>query len=121
MTFDLDVIDPTLPDVSLKVGGKVRHLVFDYYAIILAEKLTGENMLSGLFEANFTSLGGMLFAALLHSDPELKLETVQSWINFKSAAVIHQALLSAWIGSKPEPKEGVPGEALAAETISPAA
>ena len=106
--FDTSALNPALPDVTLTIGGKERHLAFDYAAIALAEKLAGVNLLSGTFEASFSTLGSMLYAALLHDEPKLKLDEVGSWINFVNAPIVYQAVLAAWIGSLPEAK---PGEA----------
>lgn len=122
MTYDLDFIDPTLPDVTLKIGGKERKLTFDYKSITVAEKVTGINLLSDTFDASFTSLGGLLYAALLKDDPTLTLDEVGSWINFRSAAIVYQAVLSAWLGSVPEAKQDdASGEAQAAVETNVAA
>ena len=102
--FDTSSIDPTLPQVTLTIGGKDRSLAFDYRAMCVVEKLTGVNLLQDSVEANFTLLGAMLFAALLHDDPELTLDEVGSWIHFKNAPVVYQALMSAWWGSLPKAK-----------------
>lgn len=122
MYFDIDAIDPTLPDVTLKIGGKVRHLAFDYHSIVTVEKLTGLNLLSEAFEGSFTNLGALLYAALLRDDSTITLDEVGSWITFRTAPIISQAVISAWIGSIPEPtKDEAPGEAVAAATDNPAA
>lgn len=112
--FDTLGLDPTLPDVVLKIGGKERHLAFDYRAIIMAEKVAGINLLSETFEnISFTSIAGLLYAALLKDDPSLTLEEVGSWIHFSNAPVIYQAILAAWLGSVPKAEEGATGEAAA--------
>jgi len=121
MTYDLDFQDPTLPEVRIRIGGKERKLAFDYKAIVTAEKVAGVNLLNDTFDASFTSLGGLLYAALLHDDPMITLDEVGSWVNFKSAPVIYQAVLSAWLGSMPAAKDETPGEAMAATETSAAA
>lgn len=121
MQYDLDAIDPTLPDVSIRIAGKERKLAFDYQAICVAEKLTGQNLMNGLFEADFTTMGGLLFAALLRHDKSLTLDEVGTWINFKTAPIIYRAITDAWLGSMPAAQDGEAGEAPAVEQQSPAA
>ena len=111
-------LDPTLPDVSLILGGVERHLAYDFNAIVQAEKATGVNLLQAeLREITATQLGGLLWAALLKEAPKLKLAEVQSWINPRNAYVIRQSLIAAWYGSIPEAddEDAPAGEAPAQE------
>ena len=111
--FDTEFLDPTLPDVSLKIGGKVRKLAFDYRAMCLAEQLAKVNLLQGVFDADFTTLGALLYAALLHHDEKITLDEVGAWIHYRNAPVIYDAIKTAWLGSLPKPGEVEPGEAQA--------
>lgn len=123
-TYDTSFIDPTRPDVTIKIGGEVRSLTFDYQAICKVEKLTGVNMLQDSVDADFSLLGSMLYAALLpmHNGPEnpLTLDEVGSWINFKNAPIVYQAVMDAWHGSLPKAKADT-GEATAQAAPSPGA
>jgi hypothetical protein len=96
-------LDPTLPNVSLILGGVKRSLAFDFNAIVLAEKVTGVNLLKAIVnEITATNLRGLLWAALLKENPELNLEEVGSWITMRNAGTIHEALVMAWFGSVAE-------------------
>jgi len=104
--------DPTLPDVSLLIGGKERHLVFDFNAICVAEKVSGVNLLkAAVSEINATNIRGLLYAALLRDDPKLTLDEVGSWSSFKNLANVHTAITTAWFASIDEQKDEQPGEA----------
>lgn len=105
--------DPTLPDVSLIIGGKERHLCFDMEAIIRVEQLVGLNLFkAAVSEVNATNLRALLYAALLRDDPSLTLEAVSKWITMRNVGNIHQALVTAWFGSiDAEEKDEQPGEA----------
>jgi hypothetical protein len=93
--------DPTLPDVSLILGGKERVLCFDFNAICVASKVTGINLLRSVVgDLEPESLRGLLWAALLRDDPSLTLDQVGSLIRPASIPGIREALLRAWFESK---------------------
>lgn len=93
-------LDPTLPDVTLILGGVQRHLVFDFNAIVLAEKHTGVNLLHAIVtDINATNLRGLLWASLLKESPKLTIEEVGSMVNPRNMSTIHSALITAWFGS----------------------
>ena len=103
-------LDATLPDVSLVIGGKERHLCYDYNAIVLAEKATGVNLLKAIVgEITATNLRGLLWAALVRDNPKLTLDEVGSWISPRNVGTIHQALITAWFGSIDEPEDSEDG------------
>ncbi len=116
-TFSTIGLDPTLPDVKIEIGGKTRQMCFDYAAIALAEKSTGQNILRALEgEVDFASIPAMLWAALLKDDPTLKFEEVVSWVNLQNYRIIFRAILAAWLESAEEPKDDAPGEDKAVST-----
>ena len=107
-------LDPTLPDVSLEIGGKERQLAFDFAAIVVAEKVAGLNLLKAarFDDLSFTELRGLLYAALLKNDPTLTLEEVEKWINIHNMGIIQMAIAHAWFGSVSgdEAEAAKPGE-----------
>lgn len=93
-------LDPTLPDVVLTLGGVDRHLVYDHNAIVVAEKLTGINLFKSILgDVDATQLRALLFASLIHEDPDLTLEDVGGMIRPYNVGTIHSAILAAWLGS----------------------
>lgn len=116
--------DPTLPDVSIILGGKKRRLCFDFNAVVLASKATGVNLLRSMVDDwhDPETLRGLLWAALVRDEPELTLEQVGDLIRPVSVPGIRAALLSAWFESAGESdgsgKGGGSGEAKAqAKTV----
>ena len=115
--------DPTLPDVPLILGGKVRQLCFDYAAIVHVDKLTGLNLLKeSVSMPTFYTLGALLWACLLRDDPETTFEGVAPLITPQNAPAIHAAVLTAWYKSTPDPdpaaKAGAKGKRKARATTS---
>ena len=103
--------DPTLPDVSIVLGGKERKLCFDFNAIVLASQETGINLLKAIVrEIEPASLRGLLWASLLRDDPTITLEQVGQMIRPGSVPGIREALLRVWFESAGE-AEGKPGGA----------
>lgn len=93
--------DPTLPDVTLILGGKERKLCFDFNAICVASKVTGINLLRSIVgDLEPESLRGLLWAALLRDDPSLTLDQVGGLIRPASIPGIREALLRAWFESR---------------------
>ena len=98
-------IDPTLPNVTLILGGVERHLCYDFASIALVEKTTGINLLQAILsEINFTNLGGMLWASLLKENPTLTGVEVGSWITMTNAQTIYQAIIACWFASASDPE-----------------
>lgn len=106
--------DPTLPDVSLVIGDKERHLCFDFNAICTVKKLTGINPLTAAADtADPENLRAILLASLLRDDPLLTLDEVGSWITFRNWQHINNAIATAWFASidETDTKDEQPGEA----------
>jgi hypothetical protein len=100
-------LDPTLPNVSIILGGEERHLCFDYNAIVLVEKATGVNLIeSAAGVQSATSLRAMLWASLLKENPKLTVDQVGAWITMHNAPGIYAALLAAWFASTADPDAG---------------
>ena len=102
--------DRTLPDVTLEIGGKVRHLAYDFTAIVKAEQLTGINLMkaASFQDLSFSDVRGLLYAALLHNDPKLTLEEFDQTCGpqiMHNLIVCQAAVAEAWFGSVPQAKE----------------
>jgi hypothetical protein len=99
------VVDPTLPKVPVEIDGKEYFLVFDFNSIVVAESLTGLNLLNALdFSAiDATKLRALLYASLLKLQPDITLESAGALITLKTAAKITQAMTRAFTESHPEP------------------
>ncbi len=110
-------VDPTLPDVTLILGGRERKLCFDFNALVRAEKETGVNLLQAIVaERTATNLRGLLWASMLKANPNLQIDAVGSWITPQNIGVVWEAILAAWFGSSAEKKDDeTPGEAPAQE------
>ena len=105
-------LDPTLPDVSLILGGTTYKLCYDYNAIVLAEQATGVNLLKAILsEINATNLRGLLWAAMHRHSPSLSLDDVGALIRPTAIGEIHAALVATWFGSIAEPEEHPEGKA----------
>ena len=101
-------LDPTLPDVTLEIGGRVRHLAFDFTAIRIAEKEAGASILKILDDVSVSNIATLLYAALLKDDPKLTYDEVGSWITLKNWPICYQAVVAAWLESAEEKKEDEP-------------
>ena len=115
--------DPTLPDVPLEIGGKTYRLVYDYNAIVLAERelnaaaraktprgmpFVPVNLLRGfdLEAANAEELRGLLYASLLKAQPKITLDDVSQMISFSNLEKIYTAIVHCWIQSHTEVDPG---------------
>ena len=109
--------DPTLPNVKLEVDGKAYQLAYDFNAVVLADQVTGLNLLESVVgRMTASSLRGLLWAALLKDQPDMTITQAGDLIRPYNLDVIRQAITTAWFGSVPT-QDDAPGEA----TESPAA
>jgi hypothetical protein len=103
--------DPTLPNVEVVVDGKTYHLVYDFNAVVAAEKATGVNLLASVLgEISAASLRGLLWAALLKEHPKVTLEQAGAMIRPSHIPMLRNAIVTAWFGSTSD-KEESEGEA----------
>ncbi len=106
--------DPTLPDVTLILGGRERTLCFDFNAICVASKATGLNLLKSIVsELDPQALRGLLWAALLRDEPTLTIDEVGAMIRVPSIPGIRDALMQTWFASVGDGKGSAVGEAKA--------
>jgi hypothetical protein len=103
-----------LPKHTLHIGGKDRHLTFDFNAICTVEEKTGLNLLqASVSTVEARNLRALLFASLLRDEPALTIDEVGSWIDMKNLADGRAAVLDAWFASVDdgvEKDDAKPGE-----------
>ena len=86
---------------------KPRTLRLDFNALSRAETISGRNYLQAESWNNLsiTEMTVLLWSALLHEDPKLKLDAVGAEIHGGNAAYVSQCLIAAQAALSPEPKE----------------
>jgi hypothetical protein len=97
-------LDPTLPDVVLKLGDVEHQLCFDFNSIVLAGKATGIDLLKAIAsDVTAEHLRGLLWASLLKRHPSLTIEQAGDMITPLNLGTIHSAIIAAWFGSATDP------------------
>jgi len=97
-------IHPT-PLIDVEIGGKVRSLRFDLNAMVRAErerfKETGMWMpitkIMQREEIGFLEVRILLWATLLHEDPELSIDEVGAWCGPSALGYIAEKIAEAFI------------------------
>jgi hypothetical protein len=93
------------PVISIELGGKERHLIFNFGAMVAFEEATGKN----LFEEKVlnkiinpispTNLRALIWSMLHHEDRSITIDDVTGWItieNMKECGIkVVKALLAA--------------------------
>ena len=104
-------IDPTLPKIELKLGGKTYFLVFTFAALAMAEAKLREvgitaNLLTSIDLGSWdaTKLVPLLYAALITHDPDITPTAVAQMIQFRDLPNIINGLYTAWNASIEEAK-----------------
>jgi hypothetical protein len=93
-------LDPTLPDVSVKIAGQTYQLVFSFNSICVVESLTGINLLkASISDVSAVNVRALLYAALLPTYPDMTLEAAGNMVTMRNVGTLHNALISAWFGS----------------------
>jgi hypothetical protein len=100
------------PAVSIEIGGKERHLVFNFGAMIAFEEATGKN----LFEEGVinkiinpltpSNLRALIWAMLRHEDKSITLDDVTGWINMENMKDCGIKMIQALIAAMPRETEG---------------
>jgi hypothetical protein len=101
---------PTVPIVEIELD-KLRHLRMDFNALAKVEEVTGKSFLNGVSWQNMTvrDYRALLWACLIHEDPELTLEDVGAMVHVGNVDYITERLTKLWAKSTPEtdrPLEG---------------
>lgn len=99
--------DPTKPGTPLDLD-KPRRLLFDFNALAALEEKTGKNMLDAASwqseDARFVRL--ILWASLLHEDPELTVEDAGALMHPENLPKIMAALKAQTAIAMPEAPPG---------------
>ena len=113
--------NPAKPGVAITLD-KPRRVLFDLNALAALEEQTGKNMLSAEGWAQFqqfddkgeplpitaTAARLVLWAGLLHEDPELTVQDVGKLIREDNLAAIETVIAAATTASLPEPEPDRP-------------
>lgn len=106
---------PGAPGGRIVLGGKERTLRFDFNALAELERETGINALDGSVWTNpsVTITRALLWAGMLHEEPELTIREVGSWLRLDNVeevigliATAYQAAVGREEGEASESSEG---------------
>jgi hypothetical protein len=95
------------PMVTIQLGGKERHLLITMNSLIAIEEKTGRNVLEGDIIPEKMALKDvrlLVWAGLLHEEPNLTLEEAGAMIRLDSLATLAAALGTAIKAALPESK-----------------
>lgn len=94
------------PVVEIELD-KPRTLRLDFAGIAAAERATGRSFLrpGAVATANANEMTALLWGCLLHEDPQLKLETVRSWISYGNVNYVVERVMEAVVACFPEPED----------------
>ena len=99
-----------MPELNLVtiVLDKERHMRLTLKGMLLYEKHTGKNLLKGFKPEDFTleESSVLLWACLVHEDPELTLDAVQEMVDIGSMELVFDAMTRCLIQSLPVAKAG---------------
>jgi hypothetical protein len=96
------------PVISIEIGGKERHLRYDFRAMVAFTKQTGKNLLNPeivkkiIYDTTPEDLSVMLWAELLHEEPGLELDEVIGWIDMENQALVARKTIEAWLAAMPK-------------------
>ncbi|KKM90808.1 hypothetical protein LCGC14_1234800 [marine sediment metagenome] len=95
-----------LPDrfTVIEIGGRVWRLLFDFNAMARMEEAINHDVLNVRFWRNFGARDAraMLWASMLHEEPELTIEQVGSMVTMKNLAMVVKACHAAWTNAMAE-------------------
>lgn len=96
-------MNKTKPIVAITLD-KERHLLMNLNAMVAFEEETGKNIMQGLAPDSLTAkdFRALLWACLLHEDPELKVEDVGGMIHAGNMAELAEKIAEAWEVASPE-------------------
>lgn len=88
-----------------------RTLVCDFNALIEFQRIVGRNPIQGnpLEQVDPETIRALLWACLIHEDPDLTLEDVGRMITFRNFTYVANRLIEAWEAALPE-DDGQEGE-----------
>lgn len=96
------------PIISIEIGGKERHLRYDFRAMVSFTKQTGKNILNPeivkqiIYDTTPEDILVLLWAELLHEEPGLDIDEVTNWIDMKNQAMVARKVVEAWLAAMPK-------------------
>ncbi len=105
MAGSKNVKDPK--PIELDLGGKKRNLRFDLNAFAELEEYYGtiDGAMEALEKGSIKALRAIIWAGLLHEEPELKPSDVGSWIDIQDLPAFSETLGQALTAALPAPEE----------------
>jgi len=101
------MVDKAYPIVSIEIGGKERHLRYDFKAMVAFTKQTGRNIFNSdvirqiIYDTTPEDLLVLLWAELLHEEP-VNVDEVAGWINMENQAMVAKKIIEAWAAAMPK-------------------
>lgn len=102
---------------TIELGGKERTLRYDLNAIAILGDRLDIRLRPGRIEEDLAALGDhafplsaprtILWAGLLHADPELEESKVGSWVDFENVGEVLECFFAQLPGMSPEAEESV--------------
>jgi len=92
--------------VPITLGGKTRHLRYDFNALVALEKELGlpisdiGNLAAG--SVSLSDLRAFIWASLLHENKDLTPEEVGEWLDFSVVGEIADKVSEAFTGAFPD-------------------
>jgi hypothetical protein len=106
--------DPSeLPTREITIGKKSRVLAYPLPALWAFEDKTGIDLLAGASADQFgkttrertKTIAALMWAGLLHYEPELKFETAAGWVHLGNLTYVEEKSCEALFATLPERKE----------------
>jgi hypothetical protein len=102
-TNKLPTIDTAASETEFVVDGKTYRLRYNIEAIQTFEKGVGFNPVYEDFKPTIANFSVLLFVGMLAHQPDINLETVQSWFfNKPAVAALTRIASQSFFGSAPE-------------------
>jgi len=96
------------PVITIELGGKQRHLKYDFKAMLAIQRQTGRNLLDNkvvkkiIEETTPEDLLTLLWGELLHEEPGLTIDEVTGWITMENQREVALKVIKAWAAAMPE-------------------
>lgn len=100
------ISNPVAPTVEIELGGESRHLLIDLNALASFEDATGRDFTEAFAQSarSAKTIRALLWAAMLHENPDLKISDVGKWVHPGNLAQIAEAVGKAQVSGLGEPE-----------------